>query len=290
MQDFDFYMPQTLKELASIMKEKDGQIVAGGTDVIPGMRRGLFSTECLVDASYIDDLRFIEDQGTRMVIGALTTHQEIVESPVLQETIPSLVEAASTIGCHQTRHRGTLGGNIANASPAADTIPALLTYDAEVRLIHSSGERTLPLDDFLEGPGKTGLERGEIIHSISFVRLKEPWGTAFIKLGLRKGMAISVANAAAALVLDGSGKIADARLALGSVAPTVVRSPGAEALLAGQEPVEDVFHKAAEACLAGIAPISDVRSTEEYRRHSTMVLARRVLATAAAQAKERRSS
>jgi CO/xanthine dehydrogenase FAD-binding subunit len=287
MQDFDFLMPQTLDELKIVLNETGGRIVAGGTDVIPRMRRGMFSASTLVDASRIDVLRFIEQKDGQIQIGALVTHQEIVDSALLKETAPSLVEAAATVGCIQTRNRGTLGGNIANASPAADTIPPLLTLNAEVRLVSQKGERNLLLDEFLLAPGKTALLPGEFIHSAIFPRLTGVWGTSYLKLGKRNGMAISVVNAAALIVLDSSGKIKGVRLALGSVAPTVVRCPGAESILMGQAPTSKILERASQAIKAVISPIDDVRSTAAYRTHSAVVLARRALEQAVVHAEGR---
>jgi len=284
MQEFNFVMPQTLNELMIALDETGGRLVAGGTDIIPRMRRGLFSAATLVDASRIDELRFIDEQEGRIRIGALVTHQEMVNSALLKSAAPSLVQAGETVGCIQTRNRGTLGGNIANASPAADTIPPLLTLNAEVRLVHRHGERLIPLAEFLVSPGRTDLAPGELIHSVIFERLLGAWGASYLKLGKRNGMAISVVNAAVVLVLDSAGSIQDARLALGSVAPTVVRSSSAEEMLIGQEPTPKILNQAAEASAEDISPISDVRSTKEYRLHSAVVLARRVLTEAVAQA------
>ncbi|MBL7161036.1 MAG: xanthine dehydrogenase family protein subunit M [Anaerolineales bacterium] len=287
MLEFDFLTPNRLDESTAILEETGGCILAGGTDLIPKMRNDLFFAPILVDLSNIDELSFIEEKDDQIVIGALTTHQAIAESALLKSTNPALVTAAGTVGCVQTRNRGTLGGNIANASPAADSVPPLLVYDAQIRLLNKAGERTMPLTEFLVGPGMTKLESGELIHSVSFSQLQGAWGGAFQKLGVRNGMAIAVVSVAAAIVLDASGKVSDTRLALGSVASTVVRSPKAESALIGHEPTPEVVSRAAEACAEDISPISDVRSTAEYRRHAAIVLARRVLEQAAAEARGR---
>ncbi|MFC1996419.1 FAD binding domain-containing protein [Chloroflexota bacterium] len=280
MQDFDFLKPKTLSELCVILAETGGNILAGGTDIIPKMRRSHFSTSLLVDASQIEELRFIRKRDGKITIGAMTTHQELTESPLLAEENPALVNAALTVGCQQTRNRGTIGGNIANASPAADTIPPLLIVDADIHLIGKLGERTIPLDEFLISPGKTKLVSGELIHSISFRTLTGAWGMAFAKLGKRKGMAISVVNAAAAIEINLDGRISKARLCLGSVAPKVVRSHNAEDILIGQHPTPDILDQAAQMCKKNIVPINDVRSTAEYRKKSAVVIARRVLGDA----------
>jgi carbon-monoxide dehydrogenase medium subunit len=287
MQEFDFLRPTSLGELVKTLDETGGRVVAGGTDIIPRMRRDLFPVSVLVDASDVAELWFIEEHDDQITIGTMTTHQQIADSALLQAANPALVAAAASVGCHQTRHRGTLGGNIANASPAADTIPALLIFDAQVRLLRKDGERAMPLQEFLVGPGKTRLAAGELIHSVAFSRLAGFWGAAFQKLGKRNGMAISVVSVAAAVVLDSSGMVQDARVALGSVALTVVRSPGVEKMLIGREASLGVIQDAANAVLADISPISDVRSTAEYRRHAACILTRRALEQSIEQAKGR---
>jgi carbon-monoxide dehydrogenase medium subunit len=287
MQEFDFLQPKTLSELLGVLKETGGSILAGGTDIIPKMRRSQFAAATLVDATQIEELRFIREQGRRIHIGALTTHQEIAESTLLAGVNPALVAAVRTVGCEQTRNRGTLGGNLANASPAADTIPPLLIFDADVHVLSSAGKNTISLEDFSVSPGKTKLNPGEVITQVSFQPFSGAWGVAFVKLGKRNGMAISVVSAAAGIVLDPEGRIFKARLCLGSVAPKVMRSPGTENILLGQQPTPELLVKAAQACLVDISPISDVRSTAEYRNHSAVIVARRVLEQAVEQANRR---
>ena len=266
MQEFDFVAAETLPDLCRLLAETSGRVIAGGTDVLVQLIHGRFPADCLVDASRVKELRFINTANRRVTIGALTTYADLLASSVVRKTAPSLIQAAETVGAPQTRARGTVGGNIANASPAGDTLPPLLTLDARVRLVSQRGERTLPLAEVLRGPGQTCLEPGEVIHSISFARLPERCGMVYLKLGNRSGMSIAVASVAAVVVLGPDGRIADARVALGSVAPTAVRCPHAEAALVGQFPVPKVFQAAATAALDDIAPISDVRATAAYRR------------------------
>jgi len=287
MQEFEFLRPKTISELLEVLAETGGSIIAGGTDIIPKMRRLQFATSTLVDATQITELHFIREQGGCIHIGALTTHQEIVESALLAEVNPALVAAARSVGCEQTRNRGTLGGNLANASPAADTIPSLLIFDAVVHVRSGAGQNTIRLNDFLISPGKTRLNPGEVITQVSFQPFWGAWGVDFLKLGKRNGMAISVVSAAAGIVLDPEGRISKVRLCLGSVAPRVVRSLKAEAELEGQLPTPELLARAAQASLVDISPISDIRSTADYRKHSAAVVARRVLEQAVDQAKGR---
>jgi len=287
MQQFDYYRPKTLPELKENLSQPGALILAGGTDIIPKMRKHKFVPTILVDTSGIPDLEFIEDQKDEVVIGSLTTHQQIARSPLIASVNPALQAAAESIGCIQTRCRGTLGGNLANASPAADTIPPLLIYNASLLIQSLEGERTIPLESFLLGPGKTSLEKGEFIHSVSFPRLKDRWGAEFIKVGKRTGMAISVVNAAAAVILDQEGRIADARIALGAVGSVVIRCRETESFLAGRNPDRDIYAEAGRRVREEIRPITDVRSTVDYRLHSASVVVSRALEAAVEMAERR---
>jgi len=289
MQGFDYLRPETISELKKDLSNPGARVLAGGTDIVPKMRQGVFSASVLVDASRVITLDFIEDQGKEVVIGALTTHQKLTDSALIKNVNPALTAAAESVGCIQTRCRGTLGGNIANASPAADTVPPLLIYDADLLLQSLEGERILPLESFLKGPGETVIKPGEFIHSVSFSPLAGSWGSVFLKIGKRSGMAISVVNVSAAIVLDDEGIITDARIALGAVAPTVIRCRETEKSLIGKEPSPDLFKNASEICRKEITPITDIRSTEEYRIHSAAVIARRGLEQAVDQARERKN-
>ncbi len=284
MQEFIYHRPVTITELKESLCEPGARILAGGTDIVPRMRQGRFSSSILVDTSGVDSMRFIEDQGNEIVLGALTTHQEAAESALLKNINPALVTAAESIGCQQTRCRGTLGGNIANASPAADTLPPLLIFDATLLLQSLGGERRILLEKFILGPGKTDLQEGEFIHSISFKPMFGSWGSAFIKVGKRSGMAVSVVNAAVAVELNDKEEISDIRIALGSVAPTVIRCRKVEQSLIGKVPVPELIKEIHEACQEEISPITDIRSSEEYRDHAAAVIIHRALESAVEQA------
>lgn len=288
MQEFNYHRPATITELKEYLSQPGARILAGGTDIVPKMRQGEFSAAVLVDTSGVKAMRFIEDKGSEIVIGALTTHQEAADSALLQNVNPALVTAAESIGCQQTRCRGTLGGNIANASPAADTIPPLMIFDATLLIQNIEGERRISLEKFLLGPGVTDLQEGEFIHSISFKPLFGAWGAGFIKIGKRSGMAVSIVNTAVALTLNEKGDINDIRIALGSVAPTVIRCRKVEKSLLGKKPEPALIKEIADACREEISPITDIRSTEEYRDHAAAVVIHRALENAVDQAKGRR--
>jgi len=249
MQEFNFHKPKTLPGLLNILASTDGRILAGGTDIIPKMKRSQLSVSTLVDISQIEPLCFIQREDQRIKIGALITHQEIAESALLKEANPALVTAAETVGSLQTRNRGTLGGNIANASPAADLIPPLIICDADVHIYSKLGERKLPLNELITGPGATRLTPEELIHSVSFRIFTGSWGVSFIKVGKRNGMAISVVSGAAMVKLGTDDKVKDSRICLGSVAPRVVRSPRAEMCLEDRVPSTEIIDRAAQAAI-----------------------------------------
>lgn len=235
--------------------------------------------DTLVDISRVREINFIREHENEIEIGALTTHSEVIDSALLQNTAISLIEASASIGCQQTRNRGTLGGNIANASPAADTLPPLLTFDAVVHLGSLDSIRKVPLSEFLLGPGKTGLAVGELIEFISFKKLNR-YGLAFVKSGKRNGMSIAVASVAAAIAFDDNGCIKDTRLALGSVASTALRCPRAEKILIGKPPTKAHFKKAGEIVYEDISPIDDVRASASYRRSIAAALVVQALSIA----------
>jgi carbon-monoxide dehydrogenase medium subunit len=265
------------------------RLIAGGTDLIPRLHRApLNNPVVLIDISRLsEELRFIRERNGQVDIGALTTHNELSSFPLLVRSAPALTKACASIGSSQTRARGTLAGNLANASPAADSAAPLLCLQTQVVLAGASGQRLVSIDDFFKAPGRTELKPGEYIHSVCFPLPDGRWGSDFFKLGLRSGMAVAVASASAFLALDERDRIITAKVALGSVAATPVRSPHAEALLVGQTPSGVLFKEAARAMLADIDPISDVRATRAYRLHSAQILLQRALTSAWEQAQKK---
>ncbi len=280
MQSFDYFAPRTMTELHQLLHATAGKIIAGGTDMLPQIRNTKQSPSLLIDISHIPDLRYIQENKEEVLIGALTTWSELLESPLIQKTAPALTQAAAMVGAPMTRNRGTLGGNLGNASPAADSLPPLLTLDAMVHLTSQNGQRQVPLHEFLAGPGKTTLKADECIRQISYKKVNPPFGSVFMKLGARQGMTISIASVSVLLTLDINGKIALARIALGAVSPTAVRCPDAETFLLGKEPSTALWQEAAFQTRKAITPIDDVRGTREYRYHVASILTRRALESA----------
>lgn len=285
MPDWDVIMPRTTAELADLLVTQPGTLIAGGTDLLPRLQRiPAIRPVRLIDLSRLSELRFIRQQANTIEIGSLTTHAEIVDLPPLQQVAPALVKASRSVGSPQTRTRGTLGGNLANASPAADTTTPLLCLDAQAVLVNRDGRRQVALSEFFIGPGQTCLRPGEYLYSVRFAIPSGRWGVDFEKLGRRNGMAIAVVSGSVFLELDENGTIITARLALGSVAATPVRSLHAEAVLKRQRPTSSLFEEAAQAMISDISPIDDLRASREYRYHAADVLIKRALAIASHQA------
>jgi xanthine dehydrogenase small subunit len=265
--------PATLVEAYAVLANSttDATItpIAGGTDVMVRITGEIGDPPTLmVDLSRLGELRGVALEGTSVVLGALTTYTEIRRSSVCREHLPALVEAAGTIGAAQIQNRGTLGGNIANASPAGDTLPVLLALDAAIVVGGSRGERTIPADAFWVAYRRTALAPDELILRIE-IPLAAGRETRFRKVGTRRAQAISKvvmalswreAAASPGIVWD------DVRLALGSVADRPVRAPTTEAVLTGAAPSPETADAAADALAAEIMPIDDVRSTADYRR------------------------
>ena len=274
------YNPHTLEEALSILNETQGEVIAGGTDMIPQTRNGRSLPRELVNLMKVKELQFIRENESQIDIGACTTLAGIIHSPLLQEEAPSLVQACSLIGSVQTRNRATIGGNAANASPAGDTLPPLLIHNAQVALISAAeGERLIHLADYLHGPGRTSQHAGEIVQFLRLQKLPHGMQSAFQRVGNRSGMAVSVASTAVGLLLGGESRdeIQDLRIALGAVAPTAMRALDAERELLGRELTWENLEKIGALTEQHCTPIDDVRASKEYRQHITKKLVVRTL-------------
>lgn len=237
---------------------------AGGTDLMVLLEAGKLPHRKYLNIWNCAELRGISATADHIELGALTTYTEVRRHEILAREFPLLCRAAAETGSIATQNRGTLGGNIANASPAADSPPALLVYDAEIEIISASGVRWIPYHRFHFGYKQMDLQPSELVRRIRLPRNKRDWKQYFRKVGPRRAQAISKICLAAAARIE-AGKIADVRIVLGSVAPTVLRATRAEAALRGRQPDAELT-KAAQDALAGeIAPIDDIRSTSRYR-------------------------
>jgi carbon-monoxide dehydrogenase medium subunit len=277
---FDYLAPSTLADaLALLAAHPEATLLAGGTNVLVQLKEGRRSVQTLLSLRRLPELHHMT-HGDGVHIGAGVIMAQIAADARIQRDYTALATAAALLGSVQTRNMATVGGNLCNASPSADTAPPLLVLDATAILAGPAGERQLPLRDFFVGPGKTALAAGELLREIVLPAPAPRSGSAYVRHIPRAAMDISVAGVAAALALDEAGRIVTCRLALGAVAPIPLRVPAAEALLAGHEPGEALFAAAAELAQAAAQPLADVRASAEFRRHLVGVLARRALQAA----------
>jgi CO/xanthine dehydrogenase FAD-binding subunit len=263
---YEMRAPENLSEALALLAREPGvwQPFAGGTDLMVLLEAGKLSHKRFLSVAKLDDLRGIEATADGVIIGALTTYTEIRRHPLLRAEYPMLCAAARETGSIATQNRGTLGGNIVNASPAADSPPALLAYDADIELISERGARWMAYREFHTGYKKMKIAPDELLRAIRLPRRGKPWREYYRKVGTRRAQAISkVCFAGAALVEHGA--IRDLRIALGSVAPTVLRAVKTEDALRGAGVTPEAIATARETLAREIAPIDDIRSTARYR-------------------------
>ena len=275
-----YIIPADLDEALSALAKHSAhgsiRLIAGGTDVLVEIEHGTSHPHTLLDISRLPGLDQITMDEGHIHIGPLVTHNQAVASPIIRQHAWPLFRACWEVGAPQIRNRGTIAGNLATASPANDTIPALWVLDAAVTLASTHGRRTLSLPDFFQGVRRTAMAGDEMIVDISFPISPATARGAFIKAGLRRAQAISLVNIAVLLDFEGD-VVSDARIAFGSVAPTIVRAPAAEAVLRGQALSAEQIEQAAELIQEAISPIDDVRASAAYRRHLAGVITRRAL-------------
>ena len=278
---FDFLSPKTIEEAIVLMNQygPKAKVIAGGTDLIPQMKRGELKPDYVLSLNQIEALRRIQfEKESGLNLGALCTITDIEESQVIREQYPVLAQAASALGSIEIRNRGTVGGNLCNAAPSADMAPALLVLGAKAAIVSKRGERVVPLEDFFVGPGKTVLENHEILVRLEVPVMKLRSAGEYVKLGIRKAMDIAVAGVAAVLSLDAAdGFCVEAKVALGAVAPTPMRAGKAEKALTGKKIDLEVMEIAAKAAAEEASPITDIRASEAYRRAMVRVLTRRAI-------------
>ena len=276
---FEYHEPAAVAEAVALGARfgEAGRFLAGGTDLIIQMRRGKVAPRHVLSLHRVPGLDRIEANGA-ITLGALVTHRAVERCADFQGPLGALVEGARVVGGHQIRNVATVGGNVVNASPAADVVPVLLTLDATVTCLGPDGERTLPLEGFLTGPGQTARRPGELLTAIRFERLPPASATAFLKAGRRRAMEISVVCVAARLTLDPAReRCLAARITLGAVAPTTMRARAAERALEGRPLTDDVLREAGRLAAGECRPISDVRPSARYRRLLVETLVPRAL-------------
>lgn len=277
MLDAEFYKVADMKEACALLSQygEKARILAGGTDLMVAVNRKLLSPEVLI---YIGSsgLDYIKAEGDNLVIGAATTHTEIARSALVSERAPLLAEAVKSIGSPAIRNMGTIGGNLVNASPAADAAVALLALGARLKLVSANRERNVDVEAFFTGPGETVLQSNELVQEVIIPSQTAGSKWAWHKLGKRKTNILSVISVAIVLQMD-SGISSQVRIALGSVAPTPLLAKRAGALLEGKQLDGALIEEAAKAASQETTPIDDVRATAWYRRRACEALVKRFL-------------
>lgn len=262
------------------------RVVAGGTDLVVGARQGKAPLpERLVAIHRLDDLRRIEDADGTLRIGSLATHAQIAAHAIVRERLPALADASAIVGSHATRIQGTIGGNVMNASPAMETGGPLVCMDAVAVLCAPTGERRLPLTELLLGPGQTAAGPDELLARVEVpLPPADGTGSCYLRLEYRRQMEIAVVGASAVLRFE-DGKVAEARLAITALAPTIRRVPSAEDALVGTDGGRAAAEEAASVTAAATEPIGDVRASAAYRQAMAVVITRRAIEIAGARAR-----
>ena len=276
---FELHHPASTAEAIDLAgRHTDARFIAGGTDLVIQMNRKKIAPAHLIDISRLPGLAQVEESAEEFRLGALTTYNTIERHPAFQGVLQALVEAAGVVGGRQVRNIATVGGNVVNASPAADFVPPLLALDAKVDIVGPGGNRSVDLRDFILGPGKVDLRSGEMLCGIRFRRPPAHSATAFLKEGRRKAMEISVVCFAACLTLDASSqRCVAARLVVGAAGPKALRLEQAEQSLIDRPADLASFRAAGRLAADASAPISDVRASADHRRDLVAVLTERAL-------------
>jgi CO/xanthine dehydrogenase FAD-binding subunit len=280
---FEYFSPRSLEEAMDLLKQENGamKIMAGGTDLVNGIRQRRVSPTSLLSLRKISSLRYqtLDRDRRELRLGPLTTLTEIVTSPLVIQNVPILAEAAVRVGSIQIRNRGTIGGNICNASPAADTIPALLVLQSKVNVTGPGGTRVIPMEQLFLEPGKTALREDEILTEIQIPLPPGGSKAIYLKQGIRKAMDIAIVGVGVLVVFTSPKRevCKDIRIALGSVAPTPLRAFGAEQVMKGKALEDNIIKETAREAGNESSPISDIRASAEYRKELVVVLTERAI-------------
>lgn len=289
MRAFEYHGPTSLDEAITLLREhgESARPLAGGTDLVVQMKEGATKFPLpshivsLLRVAELGGIEFSESEGLR--IGAGATMMEVAQSPIIRERYTAIAEGAALVGSYQTMNMATVGGNLCNAAPSADIAPPLLAFETEAVIVGQGERRSLPVAEFLVGPGKTVLRADELLAEVRVPVPPADTGSAYARHTPRKQMDIAVVGVGAVLTLA-SNKVERARIALGAVAPTPVRARQAEAALEGQPASDEALARAAEAAAGECSPITDVRGSAEFRRHIVRVTTERILREAARRA------
>lgn len=286
----EIVLPQSLEEAIQALSRRGALPLAGGTDLIPAMRRGEVKSRLLVNLKCVGRLAGVRPSRGGVRIGALTPVADLLTDPLIRARAPILAEAAAGFGSVQIRNLATVGGNLCNAAPSADLALPLLALEARAEIRGPCGSRTVDLAVFFRGVNKTVLDRSEILVAILLQRPRARTGAALAKVGVRRAMDTTFAGVAAALQLDSDCRTCTrVRIALGAVAPVPMRALRAESILEGERLSQARIGAAAEAAAAACRPVTDLRASQEYRRAMIGTLVRRVLSEAFDRARKEHS-
>lgn len=283
MRAFDYERPTSLEQVFQLLDERgeEAHLLAGGTDLAVGIRYGTIRPGVVIDLKQLPELApAIRHNDEGFTVGANTVMTQLEEDDRIREDFLGLVEAAEVVGSMQIRNRATLVGNLCNASPAADTPPMLMALDVSVLISGPFGSRRLSIDEFLVGYRQTALQRGEVVTAVQIPKVGTRSATAFLKLGVRRAMEISIVCVGARIDLAEDGTVESARIGLGSVAPQTVRPTRAEEMLVGKRPDPELLAAAGSSAVEACSPIDDLRGSAEYRRAMVPVVVRRALSAA----------
>ncbi|NUR94300.1 MAG: xanthine dehydrogenase family protein subunit M [Kribbellaceae bacterium] len=276
---FDYYAPTTVDEALGLLREhSDAKVLAGGQSLMPALRLRLAAPETIVDIGKIGNLRGVRDDGDALVIGAMTPHSTVQSDPLVLEHAKLISLATATIGDPQIRHRGTFGGSLAHADPAADLPVVAIALDASFVIAGADGLRTVPAPEFFQGVFSTALADDELLVEVRVPKYTG-WGAHYEKFN-RVAQGWSIVSVAAAVRLD-VDRIAEARVGLGNMGAAPVRATAVEAALVGQPATADAVREAAARAADGTSPVSDSNGDADYRRHLATVLTRRAVLAAA---------
>jgi carbon-monoxide dehydrogenase medium subunit len=281
---FTYLEPGTIEEAISSLTKYEGKakVIAGGTDLLVQIRGNVLKPEYLVDIEYIPGLDYIKyDEKQGLSIGALTTIRTLERSTELQKKYPVISQAAHQMASVAIRNVGTLGGNLCNAAPSADTAPSLIGLEAKAKLIGPDGERMIALEDFFTGPGESVLKPGELLVEIQVPPVPGSSKSVYLKHSIRGSIDLAIVGVAATVTMDGE-RCQDVRIVLGAVAPTPMKAKEAEKVLKDKKIDDDLIERASQAVLNECRPITDVRASAEYRREMVRVFTRRALKEAIA--------
>jgi len=283
---FAYYDPSTLEEAVSLLEAQGGEakLIAGGQSLVPLLNMRLARPTAVIDLNRIDGLSYIREEGGRLAIGAMTRQREIERSELVQRRQPLLHAATKLIAHPQIRNRGTIGGSLAHADPAAEYPALALALDAELRVLGPNGQRAIAAADFFVTYLTTALEPSEVVTEVRLPALPERTGWSVLELSRRHGD-FALAGVGTTLTLAAAGSIEDARVVLFGVAATPLRATAAEAMLRGERPTEALFAEAGRAAAAAVEDaLSDIHASAEYRRHLVSVLTKRALTEASSRA------